>query len=236
MREGILSWMDPTPEQIRDQLAALRGSWWDTFEHRAEVTAWFQLQGIPFYLFWRASALMLLGAALTKLRIFTGEREARFYAVMALIGYGIGIPLVVAGILYNESHQFDKLAFLTVGSWFNTVGSLPVALGHAGLILWVVRRGLLKPITLGLARAGQMAFTNYLMQSILCSLIFYGFGLGFAGELNRLEQELVVVLIWVVEILWSVAWLARYRFGPAEWLWRSLTYWRLQPMRRDTAA
>jgi uncharacterized protein len=96
-------------------------------------------------------------------------------------------------------------------------------LGHVGLIVWIVKRGWLTPVTTALARVGQMAFTNYLMQSVLGSLIFYGFGFGLAGEFNRLGQQGVVWFIWAVQILWSVAWLSRFRFGPAEWLWRSLT-------------
>ncbi|HZW10910.1 MAG TPA: DUF418 domain-containing protein [Phycisphaerales bacterium] len=232
-RSGMLEWMDPTQEQVAEQLDALRGSWWDTFEHRAGSTLMFQLQALPMYLFWRAAALMALGAALMKWRVFTGERSARFYAGMAVAGYALGLPLVLAGLLYNESHGYDVVRSSLVGSWGNLLGSVPVALGHAGVLLLVVRLGLVRTVTLGLARAGQMAFTNYLMQSVLCSLIFYGFGLGLAGELNRPAQALVAVGIWLVEILWSVAWLSRFRFGPAEWLWRSLTYWRLQPMRLD---
>jgi uncharacterized protein len=141
--------------------------------------------------------------------------------------------MVIAGLLYNEAHEYDFVRSSMVGSWGNLLGSVPVALGHVGVLILVVKLGLCRIVTLGLARAGQMAFTNYLMQSVLCSLIFYGFGLGLAGELNRPAQVLVAVGIWLVEILWSVAWLSHFHFGPAEWLWRSLTYWRLQPMRLD---
>lgn len=231
-RLAVKSWMGPTPEQVAEQLAALNGGWWEVFEHRARSTLWMQLQGIPFFLFWRCGALMLLGAALTKWGVFTGARTARFYAIMAAAGYAVGVPLVLAGMSYNETHGFELVSLVRVGGWFNTIGSVPVALGHAGLLLLIVKMGWLTALCTGLARVGQMAFTNYLMQSVLCSLIFYGWGLGLAGDLSRLQQQMVVVGIWIVEILWSVAWLSRYRFGPAEWLWRSLTYWRLQPMRR----
>ncbi|MFG0283389.1 MAG: DUF418 domain-containing protein [Phycisphaerales bacterium JB039] len=234
-RDGIRAWMDPTPEQLAEQLAALDGDWRTVFEHRAENVLWIQLQGIPFFLFWRCSALMLLGAALTKWGVFTGERSARFYIAMAALGYAIGLPLVIAGLRYNETHGFEMISYLTVGGWFNTIGSVPVALGHAGLLLLIVKLGLLRGLCFGLARVGQMAFTNYLMQSILCSLIFYGWGLGLAGDVSRLQQELVVLGIWIVQIAWSVWWLRRFRFGPAEWLWRSLTYWKPQPMRRPGA-
>ena len=77
-----------------------------------------------------------------------------------------------------------------------------------------------------------MAFTNYLMQSIFCATIFYGFGFGLYGKLERYEQYYVVGAIWLFQIIFSNIWLQYYRFGPFEWVWRSLTYWKKQPMKR----
>ena len=83
-----------------------------------------------------------------------------------------------------------------------------------------------------LASTGQMALTNYLMQTIICTTIFYGHGFGLFGSVERTGQILIVFAVWAVELLWSPWWLSRFRFGPFEWLWRSLTYMRLQPMLR----
>jgi uncharacterized protein len=85
-----------------------------------------------------------------------------------------------------------------------------------------------------LAAVGQTAFSNYLLHSIVASVLFLGWGFGLAGRLDYAEQLGVVVAIWAVQIALSPLWLAHYRFGPAEWLWRSLTYWQRQPMRRET--
>ena len=79
---------------------------------------------------------------------------------------------------------------------------------------------------------GQMAFTNYLMQSIICGLIFYGAGFGLFGKLQRYELYYVVAGVWVFEIVFSHIWLRYFRFGPFEGLWRSLTYWKAQPMKK----
>ena len=87
---------------------------------------------------------------------------------------------------------------------------------------------------LGLASVGRMALSNYLLQSILCTLIFYGHGLGQFGTWDRTEQMLLVGGLTVCQLIWSPMWLSTFRFGPAEWLWRTLTYWRLQPMRRPS--
>jgi len=78
---------------------------------------------------------------------------------------------------------------------------------------------------------GRTALTNYLGQSLLCTLIFYGHGLGLFGQVERYQQLLIVLGVWTMEILVSVLWLRQFRYGPMEWLWRSLTYLRLQPLR-----
>src|SRR5690606_33053597 len=119
-----------------------------------------------------------------------------------------------------------------VGMQFNLVGSVAVALGHIGLLGAVVKAGALGAARRRLAAVGRMALTCYLLESVLAGLIFYGYGLGLAARLDRFEQQLVVLAIWAVLLVLAPWWLARYRFGPVEWVWRSLTYWRRQPMRR----
>lgn len=76
---------------------------------------------------------------------------------------------------------------------------------------------------------GRMAFSNYLLQSIICGLIFYGIGFGMFGKMQRYELYYVVVSVWVFEIILSHLWMRYFSFGPFEWLWRSLTYWKKQP-------
>ena len=83
-----------------------------------------------------------------------------------------------------------------------------------------------------LACVGQMALTNYLSKTIICNIIFLGFGFGLWGKLQRFEIYIIVFGIWILQLIYSVAWLKKYRFGPAEWLWRSLTYRKRQPLRK----
>jgi uncharacterized protein len=92
-----------------------------------------------------------------------------------------------------------------------------------------VFRGLLKPF----AAAGQMALTNYLAQSVICLVLFTGLGFGWFGQLQRYQLYYVVFSIWAVELAWSPLWLAHFQYGPMEWLWRSLTRWEMQPMRKS---
>src|SRR5205823_6972392 len=115
---------------------------------------------------------------------------------------------------------------------YNEIGSVLVALGHVGVVMLVVRAGSMPWLTARLAAVGRMALTNYLMHTLICTTIFYGYGFGLFATINRTGLMGIVLAIWVVQLIVSPLWLARSRFGPAEWLWRSLTYWRLQPMPR----
>ena len=104
-----------------------------------------------------------------------------------------------------------------------------MTLGHVGLIGLLYRTRRCRRRMRTSAAVGQMALTNYLAQSLICMFLFTGAGLALYGQLERHELYYVVAAIWIVQLIWSPLWLRRFRFGPAEWLWRSLTYWQLQP-------
>ena len=229
---GQQQWVAPTPEQIAEEITVHRGSYLTVLPTRANNSLIMQVGFIPFFMLWRGTGAMLLGLALARLGVLTGARSARFYLRMMLACYGVGLPLVIGGVIFNFANDFSLGTFSLIGAQFNMVGSLPVALGHIALVMLLVRLNVLGWLGTALAASGRMALTNYLMQSLLCTFIFYGYGLGYFGSLDRLEQELVVLGIWILQLAVSPMWLRRYRFGPAEWGWRSLTYWSLQPMRR----
>jgi uncharacterized protein len=86
------------------------------------------------------------------------------------------------------------------------------------------------------AAVGRMALTNYLMHSVILTTVFYGYGLGLYGSVPRFQQMGFVVAVIALQLIYSSWWLARYRFGPVEWLWRSLTYWQRQPMKRGDSS
>jgi uncharacterized protein len=116
------------------------------------------------------------------------------------------------------------------------IGRIPMTLGHVGLIALLHRSQRLIGASRVLAAVGQMALTNYLSQSLLCLFIFTGAGLAWYGQLARHELYYVVIAIWVVQLVWSPLWLHHFRYGPTEWVWRSLTYLRWQPLRRASPA
>lgn len=201
------------------------------FGERAEDNLSEELGG---FLFWsgpRAGGLMLIGMGLMQWGVFTAAHSFRFYSALAALGYLLGLPLVGYGIHDTTSHDFDALRPCLWSGHFNYLGSLFVALGHVGLILLICKASLLRWLTIRLAAVGRMALSNYLMQSILCTTLFEGWGLGLFGKLDRQQLLGVVATIWLVQLAVSPIWLRYFRFGPMEWLWRSLTYWKWYPMR-----
>jgi uncharacterized protein len=110
-----------------------------------------------------------------------------------------------------------------------------IGLAHASVVLLVVRAAAAPAVVNRLAAAGRMAFSNYLMTSIITTLVFCGFGLGLYGRLSRFEELAVVGGVWVFILAWSQPWLARFHYGPFEWAWRSLVQWKPQPFVRRGA-
>ena len=182
--------------------------------------------------FWLAGGRMLIGMGLMKLDVFSGRRSRRFYLWLALLGYGIGLPLVAYDAYKLIRTNFGFRFQLHGGIFLNFFGSVLVALGHVGALMLIFKAGRLTWLTSRLAAVGRMALTNYLTHSIVCTTLFYGYGFGAFGHVNRTGLAGIVLVIWIVQLLVSPIWLERFRFGPAEWLWRSLTYWKLQPMVR----
>ncbi|MBC7771838.1 MAG: DUF418 domain-containing protein [Pyrinomonadaceae bacterium] len=218
-------------EVLAENIAAYRGSYSDTFKATAKNAIMLQTMMFVLNTFWRGMGLMLIGMGLMKLGVFAAQCSRRFYVGLILAGYGIGFPLVWYGADRLIDSGFDMAGYFLVNSHFNYVGSIFVALGHVGIVMLACQAGVLDGLRNCLAAVGRMAFTNYLMQSVLCTVFFYGWGFGQFARLERAELYLVVAGVWAVQLAWSPLWLSRFRFGPAEWAWRSLTYWKVQPMR-----
>ncbi len=173
--------------------------------------------------------LMLLGMAGYKSGFLTGSWSRRRYAQVA--GGLVGFSLAVYGFAAYQILRTD-FAPLTYFPWdqIYVFAMHPFsAIGYAALIMLVVRRGAWAD---RFAAVGRAAFTNYLGATVIGTLLFYGFGFGLFGELSRGQAWLLVPVVWAVMLLWSKPWLDRYRYGPFEWAWRSLSRWKWEPMRR----
>ena len=221
----------PTDEDVAEEIAVYRGDYAGIVAHRAPMVAMMQVFMILFFGLWRIAPLMMIGMALMKLGVLTCERSADFYGRFMLIAYAVGLPLTVFSAFDLHAHQFDQMYVMRGGGIANYFGSILVALGHIGLVMWLTKSGAASRLLDRFAAVGRMALTNYLMHSLILTTVFYGYGLGLYGTVPRIWQMAFVAAVIGLELLWSKWWLERYRFGPAEWVWRTLTYGKRQPMR-----
>ena len=178
--------------------------------------------------FLRGLGLILMGAGLYRLGFMQGAWSARTYRLTAGIGIGIGLPLAALGALITALGDYSRdVAF--IGQVPNTLGTIPASLGYMSLIiLW--NRGLDSALKQRFRAVGRMALTNYLTQTVLGVLVLTV--ILDATPVNRAGLLLFVLAVWTLQLWWSQAWMQRFRFGPAEWLWRVATYRRGQALRR----
>ena len=221
------------PEFIDAELASYRGGWLEQMSKRVPMAFFFQtflltLGGIGL----KAGAMMLTGMGLYKLGVLSAARSVKTYLVMAAVGLGVGLPIVEFGVRQNFAHGWDVRYSFFFGTQYNFWASALVAIGYVGLVMLVVKLGAMRPVTRALAAVGRMALTNYLMQTVICTTIFYGHGFGQFGRFDRVEQIGVVAAVCAAQLIWSPVWLRYFRSGPFEWLWRSLSYWHVQPFLR----
>ena len=183
---------------------------------------------------------MLLGLALFKWGFLTGSWSNTDYWKVVKIGYGIGLPLVIYSMYYSFIHfstleanlaRMEKVAI----NWVDLIypfQRILLVMAHAAALILLYKSGKIQGLFSRLAAVGQMAFTNYISHSVICTLFFFGYGLNYYAELEYYQIYFVALAIWIFQLIISPIWLKYYRFGPLEWLWRSLTYWKVQPFKR----
>ena len=191
--------------------------------------AWIQLVLAPTVL-----AMFVLGLAAGR-RHLTPDTEDHRALLRRVRTWGLVVGLPVAVLSAAGASLLPTLSALMC-VWVNgTVAGplLAMAYGSGIALLW--QRAGWQRVLRPLAAMGRMALTNYLLQSVVATLLFYGYGLGLARRVSPSLALLIVLAILAGQLLVSRWWLRRYRFGPAEWLWRTLTYGARQPLRRVTA-
>jgi len=181
-------------------------------------------------------ACMLVGAALFRMGFFSGAWNRRKMLRWGLAGIAASVAMALPFAWLAWRADFPQALNMFVFYGPSHVIRLPMILGYAAVL--VAMTPVWAPTALGkrLSAAGRMAFTNYLGASAVMAVIFQGWGLGLFGHFMRPGMELFVLLGWALMLAGSPWWLARFRYGPLEWLWRCLTYWRVFPLRRKATA
>lgn len=223
----------PTDAQLAKQLAIYRGDYAGIFADRFRENASGPLMTTIFFGF-ETLGYMLFGMAALKTGLLRGEWTRARYRKWLLISFGIGIPAYAAIAAYLINSDFGLFAMVLGGMTLTAPLRPFMIVGWACLIILLARPG--GTLTTRIAATGRMAFTNYLTTSLICTTLFYGYGFGWFGYLGRAELYLVVFAVWALMLLWSKPWLDRFRYGPLEWLWRSLSRMKFQPIRGAAAA
>ena len=144
---------------------------------------------------------------------------------VGLIGNAIYASLIAAG------SRTELTWGTTLATFGQAIGAPALMLAYMSAITLGMLNPTWQPRLQVLAPVGRMALTNYLLQSLICTTIFYGYGFGLFGKMGAAAGIVLTVVIYALQIPWSHWWLARFQFGPVEWLWRTLTYGRRQPFR-----
>ena len=222
--------IEPTPQLLERERLKFEGTYPQSVAANAAELIGLYTFALPYFIIWDAIACMLLGMALYKVGFLTGQRSQRFYLATAILGFGIGLAVngfeMAMKIASGYAYEWVSGASLPT----NDLGRVCMALGFVSVVMIASARGYLAKLRQGLAAVGRMALSNYILQSIIGIVVFHDMGFGLWNELARHELYYVVFGQWVVMIGFSVWWLQRFRFGPLEWVWRTLTYGRPQPM------
>ena len=233
--EGVANGSKYDKKADKEAIIAMRSGYTTVWSHLLPQIQ--KTEASSFYQFglWDIVSMMLLGMALCKWGFFSNQLTTKQYVLLAIGGLLIGQTAAWLVLPAHELRNTDLATFISTNKVPPDQLTMPFerafsAIGWASLVLLMYRLDVGMWLWKGLQAVGQMVFTNYLMQSIICTFLFYGYGMGYFGSLTFYQLYFIVAEIWLIQTVFSVVWLHYFRFGPLEWLWRSLTYGKRQPM------
>ena len=222
---GDIAWTEfdassnPSTEDQQEELVQRRDSYRTAFIWGAS-----NFVVVAFTLVPDALAMMLLGMALFKLGILDASRPQLWYLRLAATGFGLGLVTNLWELQVAFAGNLELLSTFAMFIPTYHLGRLGMALGYLGAIMAICKSDALPRVRNALATVGRMALTNYLVQSLIGLVVFTGAGFALVGTLERWQLYPIVLIVCAFQVWFSLGWLARYRFGPAEWLWRALAY------------
>lgn len=233
--EVILGYQVPfskkTIEELRkdftDNYTTFHSGYAEIFEKRSESVFENQTQG--FYTgFFESFGMILLGMALYKMNFFSYGLNLNTYRLLTFVGIPLGWALMIFSMKV-QAKTVEELWYTY--SWrpcsalcFELPARVLLTVSYAAAFMLLCKVHFIKPFLNLLSNTGRMAFTNYIMQTVICSFYFYGFGLGHYGDYDATGLLIFVCCIWLLQITYSNIWLHYFKMGPLEWLWKRLTY------------
>jgi len=212
-------------------------SWWDVL--KSNVAGFFYRYGYLFFVsrIPKVLGMFLIGYVIGRSDFFKNINQHK-KLVCWVIGTGLVIGLVANYFLayYMTNHMGDYFQLKTKGLYQTIVyalGVAPLALAYVGLFMLSFQTSAGKKILSVMAPVGKMAFSNYIMHSLIGNFVFLGAGLGYMGQVGPVYYTLFAIAVFIVQIILSTIWLKYFNYGPVEWLWRSATYKKWQPFRKQ---
>lgn len=221
--------MKPTVESHANRIMNMKNGYFSAVKEMAKDSYFFESEYNYRHNYFDILSMMLLGMALLRLKILQGNRSVKFYGIIMLIGYAIGIPLNLWETQTYIDSGFNLITYYQLLSTYD-LGRISIMFGHIGLIMLFFKSNILMFLQKALIATGRMALSNYLIQTIIANIIFIGFAQ--YGNFQRYELTYIVIAIWIFQLTLSTIWLKHFNFGPFEWLWRSLTYGKLQSFKK----
>jgi len=207
-------------QTFQAEINALSGNWWANQNWRFERTLESHYLGLPFGTFWFVAGWMLIGMALYRIGLAAGQWSSQRCLLLLTVLLPSGLLLKALGYLYQAGSDFDPARMVMGRGFFSYLGAACLCLSILCLAVLFWRRWPKHGLARLLEAIGRTALSNYLLQSVIATSLFYGFGLGWFERLSFSQLVLVTIGIWGVNGLLTTLWLRTFRLGPMEWLWR----------------
>lgn len=215
------------------------GSWWDIL--KADIAGFFFRYGDLFFIsrIWKVLGMFLVGYVVGRSDFYQlVKSNPKILYPFIVLGLVIGLPANYF-LAYCMTHYEGEYYQLTVKGLYQTVayalGVAPLAIAYTGMMAIAFQSAVGSRVLSLLAPVGKMAFSNYILQSLIGNFVFLGAGLGYMGQVGPVFYSIFGVLVFILQIIFSTIWFQYFNFGPLEWLWRSATYKQWQPLKKRVA-
>ncbi len=213
------------------------GNWWDQL--RGNIAGFFFRYNYLFFVSRvpKVLGMFLIGYVLGRSDFYKniGQHKKLLYWIIGG-GLALGLPANYFLAHHMSLYNSDYYGLKTKGLYqtiFFALGVVPLAMAYVGLFMLSFQTAAGKKILSVLAPVGKMAFSNYIMHSLIGNFVFLGAGLGLMGQIGPVYYTLFGIAVFIIQIIFSTIWLKYFNYGPVEWLWRSATYKKWQPFRRQ---
>lgn len=226
---------EPGTDAIARETALYRGSWEAMVAYKANGYLSWGMSNLH-YMGLEILGFILLGMAMLKGGFLTGTWPREQYRATARHCFLIGLPPMTGLAIWAWASGFDAVTTFGVVFAWSFPFRVPLTVGVAALIFTMISGREPGALLTRIEAVGRLSLSNYLGTSLILTALFYGWGFGLFGSVSRAACYGIVPLVWALMLLWSYPWINRFRYGPAEWIWRSLTLLRPQPFMRHRAA